>query len=150
MIDAERERMFIEYNEILENQKAAFMEKWKLKIDDKGKADDFERYRTVGTGAFGRVMLVKHKLTNTYYAMKILEKARLVKTKQVDHTRNEKRILQCVDFPFVVFMAFCFKARVENRNSNVINLSNLINTQKNLFLKQEINFTKKLHSLRVI
>lgn len=120
MVDTERERMFKEYNEILDDLKTAFMEKWKTKMDDNGKADDFERYRTVGTGAFGRVILVKHKPTNTYYAMKVLDKANLVKTKQVDHTRNEKRILQSINFPFMVFMEFCFKARIENRNSNVI------------------------------
>ncbi|KYQ48891.1 cAMP-dependent protein kinase catalytic subunit [Trachymyrmex zeteki] len=104
MVDTERERMFKEYNEILDDLKTAFMEKWKTKMDDNGKADDFERYRTVGTGAFGRVILVKHKPTNTYYAMKVLDKANLVKTKQVDHTRNEKRILQSINFPFMVFM----------------------------------------------
>ncbi|XP_018362475.1 PREDICTED: cAMP-dependent protein kinase catalytic subunit beta-like [Trachymyrmex cornetzi] len=109
MVDTERERMFMEYNEILDGLKTSFMEKWRIKMDDQGKADDFERYRTVGTGAFGRVMLVKHRSTNTYYAMKVLDKANLVKTKQVDHTLNEKRILQSINFPFLVFMEFCFK-----------------------------------------
>jgi len=117
MVDVERERMFKEYNEILDGLKTAFMEKWKVKIDDNAKSDDFERFRTVGTGAFGRVILVKHKPTSTYYAMKILDKAKLVKMKQVDHTRNEKRILQSISFPFMVFMEFCFKARVENRSN---------------------------------
>ncbi|KAL0113631.1 hypothetical protein PUN28_012638 [Cardiocondyla obscurior] len=85
------------------------MEKWKTKVKDDGQLDDFERYRTVGTGAFGRVILVRHKSSSTYYAMKILEKAQLVKMKQLDHTHNEKRILQCIDFPFLVFMKFYFK-----------------------------------------
>lgn len=111
MGDAEKEEKFKEYNEILENLKLTFMEKWKMKKDDDVKLDDFERFRTVGTGAFGRVILVKYKPTSTYYAMKILDKAKLVKMKQVDHTRNEKRILQCVSFPFTVFMEYCFKAR---------------------------------------
>jgi len=117
MVDTERERMFKEYNEILDGLKTTFMEKWKMKIDDNAKSDDFERFRTVGTGAFGRVILVKHKPTSTYYAMKILDKAKLVKMKQVDHTRNEKRILQCISFPFMVFMEYCFKARVDNRSN---------------------------------
>ncbi|XP_012526216.1 cAMP-dependent protein kinase catalytic subunit beta [Monomorium pharaonis] len=109
MVDTERERMFKEYNEILDDLKTLFMEKWKIKFDDNAKSDDFERFRTVGTGAFGRVVLVKHKTTSTYHAMKILDKGKLVKMKQVDHTRNEKRILQCISFPFIVFMEFCFK-----------------------------------------
>lgn len=113
MADTERERKFQEYNEILNSLKTAFMEKWKTKRDDDAKLQDFERFRTLGTGAFGRVILVKYKQTSTFYAMKILDKRKLVKMKQVDHTRNEKRILQCVSFPFTVFMEFCFKASIE-------------------------------------
>ncbi|KAG2461311.1 KAPCA kinase, partial [Polypterus senegalus] len=39
--------------------------------------DDFERLKTLGTGSFGRVMLVKHKTTEQYYAMKILDKQKV-------------------------------------------------------------------------
>ncbi|GAB1862874.1 cAMP-dependent protein kinase catalytic subunit beta-like [Camponotus japonicus] len=101
--------MFKEYNDILDDLRTTFMEKWKTKMNDNAKLEDFERFRTVGTGAFGRVILVKYKPTSSYYAMKILDKAKLVKMKQIDHTRNEKRILQCVNFPFMVFMEFFFK-----------------------------------------
>ena len=36
--------------------------------------DDFKRLRTLGTGSFGRVMLVRHCSTKQYHAMKILDK----------------------------------------------------------------------------
>jgi len=36
--------------------------------------EDFERKRTLGTGAFGRVLLVKHKQTDQFYALKVLDK----------------------------------------------------------------------------
>ena len=39
--------------------------------------DDFDRKRTLGTGSFGRVMLVKHIKTSKYYAMKILDKQKV-------------------------------------------------------------------------
>ena len=39
--------------------------------------DDFGRLKTLGTGSFGRVMLVKHKATEQYFAMKILEKQKV-------------------------------------------------------------------------
>lgn len=39
--------------------------------------DDFERLKTLGTGSFGRVMLVKHKGTEQYFAMKILDKQKV-------------------------------------------------------------------------
>ncbi|XP_069783774.1 cAMP-dependent protein kinase catalytic subunit alpha-like isoform X4 [Narcine bancroftii] len=71
--------------------------------------DDFERTKTLGTGSFGRVMLVKHKVTKEHYAMKILDKQKVVKLKQIEHTLNEKRILQAVRFPFLVRLVFSFK-----------------------------------------
>lgn len=71
--------------------------------------DDFDRIKTLGTGSFGRVMLVKHKQNGNYYAMKILDKQKVVRLKQVEHTLNEKRILQALDFPFLVNMQYSFK-----------------------------------------
>ena len=41
--------------------------------------DDFDRIKTLGTGSFGRVMLVQHKATKEYYAMKILDKQKVGK-----------------------------------------------------------------------
>lgn len=39
--------------------------------------DDFDRIKTLGTGSFGRVMLVQHKANKNYYAMKILDKQKV-------------------------------------------------------------------------
>ncbi|CAF4132075.1 unnamed protein product, partial [Rotaria magnacalcarata] len=71
--------------------------------------EDFDRIRTLGTGSFGRVMLVKHLTNGNYYAMKILDKQKVVKLKQIEHTLNEKRILQAISFPFLVNLDYHFK-----------------------------------------
>ena len=105
----DREQSLKEYSLILEGLKTAFFERWKVNKGPTSSLDQFERIRTLGTGAFGRVMLVKHKRTTRFYAMKILDKGKIIKLKQVDHTFNEKRILQSIKFPFVVFMEYCFK-----------------------------------------
>ncbi|KRY35850.1 cAMP-dependent protein kinase catalytic subunit alpha [Trichinella spiralis] len=84
--------------------------------------DDFDRLKTLGTGSFGRVMLVRHKQTQQYFAMKILDKQKVVKLKQVEHTLNEKRILQSVSFPFLVNMEFAFKD-----NSNLYMVLEFVN-----------------------
>lgn len=106
----------------LNEAKEDFLKKWESPVQDlatgmsydigysnNAKLDDFERLKTLGTGSFGRVILVKRKLDSNYYAMKILDKQKVVKLKQVEHTLNEKKILQAINFPFLVKMDFSFK-----------------------------------------
>ncbi|XP_065337810.1 cAMP-dependent protein kinase catalytic subunit 1 isoform X1 [Cloeon dipterum] len=95
--------------EYLERVKEEFEEKWKKNPTNTAALDDFDRIKTLGTGSFGRVMLVQHRASKEYYAMKILDKQKVVKLKQVEHTLNEKRILQAISFPFLVSLRFHFK-----------------------------------------
>ena len=55
-----------------------------------------------GTGSFGRVKLVRHKATKNVYAMKMLSKALVLRTKQSDHIIAEKEILNNIMHPFIV------------------------------------------------
>ncbi|RTG89498.1 protein kinase A [Schistosoma bovis] len=57
-------------------------------------------------------MLVQHKKTSNFFALKILDKAKIIKLKQVQHTLNEKRILQAIDFPFLIRLEYSFKNEV--------------------------------------
>eukprot|EP00064_Thunnus_orientalis_P004470 superscaffoldBa00000407_g4482 len=95
--------------EFLAKAKEDFLRKWECPPQSTTGLDDFDRFKTLGTGSFGRVMLVKHKGTNQFYAMKILDKQKVVKLKQIEHTLNEKRILQAVSFPFLVRLEYAFK-----------------------------------------
>ncbi|KAH8754478.1 kinase-like domain-containing protein [Hyaloscypha finlandica] len=63
---------------------------------------DFEILRTLGTGSFGRVHLVQSKHNQRFYAVKVLKKQQVVKMKQVEHTNDERRMLQEVKHPFLV------------------------------------------------
>lgn len=98
-----------QFERFLEDAKRVFEQKWNSPATNTATLDDFDRVKTLGTGSFGRVMLVQHKEKKDYYAMKILDKQKVVKLKQVEHTLNEKRILQAVDFPFLVRLAYHFK-----------------------------------------
>lgn len=63
---------------------------------------DFEILRTLGTGSFGRVHLVQSKHNQRFYAVKVLKKHQVVKMKQVEHTNDERRMLQEVKHPFLI------------------------------------------------
>ncbi|KAG0204546.1 cAMP-dependent protein kinase catalytic subunit [Mortierella sp. GBA30] len=66
--------------------------------------DDFRIHRTLGTGSFGRVHLVQSRFNSRFYAMKVLKKTEVVRLKQVEHTNNEKMILERVEHPFLINM----------------------------------------------
>jgi protein kinase A len=63
---------------------------------------DFALQRTLGTGSFGRVHLVQSRHNSRFYAVKVLKKAQVVKMKQVEHTNDERRMLQRVKHPFLI------------------------------------------------
>ncbi|KAG0370342.1 camp-dependent protein kinase catalytic subunit [Gamsiella multidivaricata] len=64
--------------------------------------NDFRIHRTLGTGSFGRVHLVQSRYNSRFYAMKVLKKTEVVRLKQVEHTNNEKMILERVEHPFLI------------------------------------------------
>lgn len=75
---------------------------------------DFNIVRTLGAGSYGRVVLVQDRYEGKFYAMKVLEKAKVVRKNQVEHTRNELSLLASLSFEFIVNMRSYFKD-----NSNI-------------------------------
>ncbi|XP_063901409.1 cAMP-dependent protein kinase catalytic subunit 1-like, partial [Zophobas morio] len=71
--------------------------------------NDFEVFRTLGTGSFGRVVLCQHKETNKYFALKIIRKEVVIQLKQVEHTANEINLLRCIQHPFLVSIQYFFQ-----------------------------------------
>lgn len=95
--------------EHLANEKLKFEGKFEKPQETEYNLESFDRICTLGTGSFGRVMQVKEKKTQAFYAMKILSKDRVVKLKQVEHTLNEKNILAAIEYPFVVNLITSFQ-----------------------------------------
>ncbi|KAL5487346.1 hypothetical protein EMCRGX_G019935 [Ephydatia muelleri] len=93
----------------LSQARVDFQKKWDANEQNTAQLEDFDRIKTLGTGSFGRVMLVQHKVQKTYHALKILDKQKVVKLKQVEHTLNEKKILASITFPFLVRLDYHFK-----------------------------------------
>ncbi|KAF9036896.1 putative cyclic AMP-dependent protein kinase catalytic subunit [Hymenopellis radicata] len=75
------------------------------------KLTDFEVRGTLGTGTFGRVMLVRHRdsPTQNHFAMKVLRKTDIVRLRQVEHVNAERYILSRVHHPFVVDLFATFQ-----------------------------------------
>jgi len=74
-------------------------------------AMEFENLETLlllGTGTYGKVFLVTHKVTGGTFALKCMEKSRIMKLEQQEHVKNEKRILTEVKHPFVVDLVETF------------------------------------------
>ncbi len=63
---------------------------------------DYAIDRTLGTGSFGRVLLVQEKGATQFMACKIIGKERVVKTRQIEHTITEKNILFATNSKFIV------------------------------------------------
>lgn len=106
---ASNEAQSDQWKEFLAKAKKEFERKWAEPPLHNAKLDDFSRVKTLGKGSYGTVLLVMHKRSKNFYAMKVLIKADIVKMKQVEHTLNEKKILQTVRFPYLVSLIFSFK-----------------------------------------
>nr|CAB3265169.1 cAMP-dependent protein kinase catalytic subunit PRKX-like [Phallusia mammillata] len=63
---------------------------------------DLEILSTIGTGTFGRVVLVKERHNKEYFALKVMKISDIIRLKQVQHVKNEKVILSQIQHPFIV------------------------------------------------
>ncbi|KAI4904092.1 hypothetical protein NFI96_017557 [Prochilodus magdalenae] len=70
---------------------------------------DFEYLKLLGKGTFGKVILVKERVTGKYYAMKILRKDVIVAKDEVAHTLTENRVLQSSKHPFLTGLKHSFQ-----------------------------------------
>uniref|UniRef100_A0A8C0FX18 non-specific serine/threonine protein kinase n=1 Tax=Chelonoidis abingdonii TaxID=106734 RepID=A0A8C0FX18_CHEAB len=82
--------------------------------EEKVGMENFELLKVLGTGAYGKVFLVR-KMTGhdmgKLYAMKVLRKAAIVqKAKTTEHTRTERAVLEHVRAsPFLVTLHYAFQ-----------------------------------------
>lgn len=82
-------------------------------FDDKVGLEDFTLIRVIGKGSFGKVTLVRKKTNSKIFAMKILSKSHLLKRKQVEHTKTERRVLSVASHPFIVGLHYAFQTQAK-------------------------------------
>lgn len=98
-----------DWNKFLEKGKEEFDYLVNMKSTTSYNRNSFDFISTLGAGAFGRVFLVKMKGTDDFYAIKLLEKSRIIKKKQVNHTINERKVLQAFNHPFMIYSVCSFQ-----------------------------------------
>lgn len=72
--------------------------------------NDFELLKVIGRGSFGKVMQVRKKDTNCVYALKSIQKAKIVSRSEVRHTLAERSVLAKINNPFIVPLKFSFQS----------------------------------------
>jgi serine/threonine protein kinase len=70
---------------------------------------DFDILGRAGDGSFSTVILVQHKGTGIEYAIKIINKHVIMRNKIVDYIKNERNILDKLNYEGVVQLKFTFQ-----------------------------------------
>lgn len=94
--------------EFLYKSKIDFKNLYRDKTISSYNISDFSIIRKLGSGSFGKVVLAKIKNDNNLYAIKVIDKRAVIKGKHFQYVHNEKRILQSLNFPFVVYLKYFF------------------------------------------
>ncbi|XP_044537387.1 rho-associated protein kinase 1-like [Gracilinanus agilis] len=77
--------------------------------DSHMKAEDYEALKVIGRGAFGEVQLVRHKSTRKVYAMKTLNKSKMIKKSDSVFYWEERDIMAFANNPWVVPLYHAFQ-----------------------------------------
>jgi len=75
----------------------------------KASFDDFSEIKPIGEGAFGKVVLVRHRESGEEFAMKLMDKAKFKPQKITSKAVSEQYILKTTRHPFVVALQYAFQ-----------------------------------------
>ncbi len=78
------------------------------KLEERVHLKDFNILERLGKGSFGSVYLVEKKSTKLVYAMKLLEKEKILKQNLVRYAMTERNVLCLAKHPFIVSLNFAF------------------------------------------
>ena len=71
--------------------------------------DEFQPIKLLGKGSYGKVLLVKYFNNNKIYAMKVIDKEKIIKKKITQRIKTEKELLKKINHPFIVKLIFSFQ-----------------------------------------
>ena len=122
--------------------------------------NDFETLndKCIGSGTFGSVWKVRHKITNEIYAIKVINKEYIIKQNMIEQIKKEIEIMYKLNHPHIIKLYshfeddedFCLIMEYASRGQ----LYSFIKKQKQLnqisakqYMKEIISAVKYLHSL---
>ena len=122
--------------------------------------NDFETLndKCIGSGTFGSVWKVRHKITNEIYAIKVINKEYIIKQNMIEQIKKEIEIMYKLNHPHIIKLYshfeddedFCLIMEYVSRGQ----LYSFIKKQKQLnqisakqYMKEIISAVKYLHSL---
>jgi protein-serine/threonine kinase len=76
---------------------------------DGKKVEDYVLLKVIGRGNFGKVILVKSKIDNHFYALKCMKKREIIELKCEGLIKTEKRVLEKIDHPFIIKLHLTFQ-----------------------------------------
>lgn len=71
--------------------------------------DNLKKHRILGEGAFGKVWLTENTVSKTPYALKIVNKRRVLQQKQEGSVMRERELLGLLHHPFILDMVASFQ-----------------------------------------
>lgn len=79
-------------------------------LDAQVNQNSFDKIRLLGRGDVGKVYLVKEKLSNKLYAMKVLSKKEMIQRNKIKRALAEQEILATLNHPFIVTLYHLFQS----------------------------------------
>ncbi|CAG5131001.1 unnamed protein product [Candidula unifasciata] len=74
------------------------------------KPTDFEFLKVIGKGSFGKVLLARHRTESGVYAVKVLQKQKIMQRNEAKHIMAERNVLlKNVKHPFLVGLHYSFQ-----------------------------------------
>jgi len=71
----------------------------------------FESLKVIGRGTFGKVVLVRLINDKQLLALKCMKKLQILKNKNIQNIKNEKKILEKINHPFIIKLRFTFQTK---------------------------------------
>lgn len=96
----------------------------------------------IGKGGFGKVWKVEHKLTHQVYALKIMEKTKIIATKSVKAVISEKSILSSLSEDKTNFI-INMEAAFQDTNKLYLLMNYIEGKNLRYYLNQNLTFSEK-------